>query len=618
MENFIVSARKYRPVTFDSVVGQNHITSTLKNAIQRGQIAHAYLFCGPRGVGKTTCARIFAKAINCQNPANHEACGVCESCVAFDQGRSFTIHELDAASNNSVDDIRLLIDKVRIPPQIGRYSVYIIDEVHMLSAQAFNAFLKTLEEPPAHAIFILATTEKHKIIPTILSRCQIYDFNSIKVDDGVKYLKFIAESEGIKSDDESLHLIAQKAEGGMRDALSMFDKVVSFCGTELDFKRVAETLNILDYETYFKITDFILAADYSSLLLIFDDILRRGFGGQSFISGLSEHFRSLLMAREPSTITLLEVTEGMAKQYIEQSKRCNTQMLFDAINLLSVTDTSFKYATNQRLHVELALLKLSGLGQKKNVVTENLPLPEPVAKAMGESVAKVVAVSAAKAVSESVEKATSESAEKMAAVVGTTAESAPKPIVEGVKQQEIKQEAEAIEPKPAANISIEKPVQKSTSGSMTGLSIKDLMSVKVTPVKTEEKKEEQADEQTEIVVSESDVERIAEACLEVSTGLMKERPRLAAALSRVTVNNNIIEINVSNQTLKDEILRNKIELQKMIVAQAEIDFLIEFEVSVVIDNSFIRPIKADDKMKYFFEKNPQFGELCKLLKLEIN
>ncbi len=278
MENFIVSARKYRPATFRSVVGQGHITATLGNAIARGQLAHAYLFCGPRGVGKTTCARIFAKAINCLDPQEGaEACGVCESCKSFDEGRSFNIHELDAASNNSVDDIRSLTDQVRIPPQLGRYSVYIIDEVHMLSAAAFNAFLKTLEEPPAHAVFILATTEKHKIIPTILSRCQIFDFNRIRVADGVEYMRYIADTEGVKYDEESLNLIAHKADGGMRDALSMLDKAVSFCGPELRYKDVAQSLNILDYDTYFGIVDQLLAGDYTGALVSFDGVLRRAW-----------------------------------------------------------------------------------------------------------------------------------------------------------------------------------------------------------------------------------------------------------------------------------------------------------------------------------------------------
>lgn len=376
MENFIVSARKYRPATFASVVGQSHITSTLKNAIRRGQLAHAYLFCGPRGVGKTTCARIFAKAINCLHPtADAEACNECESCKAFNENRSFNIHELDAASNNSVDDIRNLIDQVRIPPQIGRYSVYIIDEVHMLSVQAFNAFLKTLEEPPAHAVFILATTEKHKIIPTILSRCQIYDFNRIRVEDGVEYLKYIASQEGVTYDDEALHIIAQKADGGMRDALSMFDKVVSFCGSNLTTKEVAETLNVLDYDTYFTVTQQILEGNYTDALLLFDSVLRKGFSGQTFVGGLNNHFRDLLMCKNPQTIPLLEVTGSVAERYRKQAEACSVPLLFEGINLLTSIDSGLRTATNQRLHVELGLMKLCGLGQKKNSDTLTPSLP---------------------------------------------------------------------------------------------------------------------------------------------------------------------------------------------------------------------------------------------------
>lgn len=369
MDNFVVSARKYRPITFEAVVGQKHITSTLKNAISRGLLAHAYLFCGPRGVGKTTCARIFAKAINCMNPVDSEACNECESCRAFNEGRSFNIHELDAASNNSVDDIRSLTDQVRIPPQIGKYSLYIIDEVHMLSAAAFNAFLKTLEEPPAHAKFILATTEKHKIIPTILSRCQIYDFNRIKVEDGVEYLKYIAEKEGVTYDEESLHIIAQKADGGMRDALSMFDKVVSFCGANLNVKQVAQTLNILDYETYFSMTDYICSGNYTSALLLFDEILSKGFSAQNFASGLNSHMRDLLMCKNPQTLPLLEVTGSVAERYKQQAANMSVEMLVVGINLLTTLDATFKVATNQRLHVELGLMKLCGLGQKKKITT---------------------------------------------------------------------------------------------------------------------------------------------------------------------------------------------------------------------------------------------------------
>ena len=366
MSDFIVSARKYRPATFSSVVGQKHITSTLKNAIERGQLAHAYLFCGPRGVGKTTCARIFAKAINCLHPEGAEACNACESCRSFNDGRSLNIHELDAASNNSVEDIRSLIEQVRIIPQVGRYSVFIIDEVHMLSAAAFNAFLKTLEEPPAHAIFILATTEKHKIIPTILSRCQIYDFNRIRVEDSVEYLKYIASQEGITADDESLNLIAQKADGGMRDALSMFDKAVSFCGKALDYRNVAQTLNVLDYDTYFGVTEMLLAGNYVDTLVTFDSVLSRGFSGQTFMAGLNRHMRDLLMAKRPETLRLIEMTGTLLERYRTQAGACDVEFLFGAISCLTELDGKIRQSSNQRLLVELGLMKIAGLGQKKN------------------------------------------------------------------------------------------------------------------------------------------------------------------------------------------------------------------------------------------------------------
>ena len=364
MENFVVSARKYRPATFASVVGQKHITSTLKNAIERGQLAHAYLFCGPRGVGKTTCARIFAKAINCQSPNGAEACNACESCRSFNENRSLNIHELDAASNNSVDDIRALIEQVRIIPQSGRYSVF-IDEVHMLSTAAFNAFLKTLEEPPAHAVFILATTEKHKILPTILSRCQIYDFNRIRVEDSVEYLRYIARQEGVEADDESLNLISQKADGGMRDALSMFDKAVSFCGRELRYQEVAQTLNVLDYDTYFHVTERLLAGDYVQALLSFDEVLTRGFAGQTFLAGLNRHLRDLLVAKDAATLRLIEMTGTLLERYRVQAEACDVAFLFGAISVLTELDSKIRQSSGQRLLVELGLMKIAGLGQKK-------------------------------------------------------------------------------------------------------------------------------------------------------------------------------------------------------------------------------------------------------------
>jgi DNA polymerase-3 subunit gamma/tau len=359
MENFIVSARKYRPATFETVVGQNHITGTLKNAIKNNQLAQAFLFCGPRGVGKTTCARILAKTINCTNLTSEvEACGTCESCVSFQTGHSFNFHELDAASNNSVDDIRSLIEQVRIPPQAGKYKIYIIDEVHMLSANAFNAFLKTLEEPPSYAIFILATTEKHKILPTILSRCQIFDFNRIQVDDISSHLNKIAIREQITVEADGLHIIAQKADGGLRDALSMFDQIVSYTNKNLTYKAVIDNLNILDYDYYFKLTQYLNNADVSLALVLFDEILNNGFDGNNFINGLASHLRNLLVSKDPQTVKLLEVSENIKQKYISQSQQIQVSFILTALNLANQCDLTYKNSKNQRLQVELALIKM--------------------------------------------------------------------------------------------------------------------------------------------------------------------------------------------------------------------------------------------------------------------
>jgi DNA polymerase-3 subunit gamma/tau len=362
VDNFIVSARKYRPATFETVVGQQHITNTLKNAIKNNQLAQAFLFCGPRGVGKTTCARILAKTINCENlQPNGEACGTCHSCQSFQNGNSFNIHELDAASNNSVDDIRSLIEQVRIPPQGARYKVYIIDEVHMLSQAAFNAFLKTLEEPPHYAIFILATTEKHKILPTILSRCQIFDFNRIRVEDMSNHLASIAKKENIHYEDDGLHIIAQKADGGLRDALSMFDQIVSFSGANVTYRAAIDNLNILDYDYYFNVTESLLTESTSKTLLYFDEILSKGFDGAHFISGLSEHFRNLLVTKDAATVKLLEVSEGIKAKYVQQSQASSVSFLISALSIANQCDLNYKLSKNQRLQVELALLKMCHL-----------------------------------------------------------------------------------------------------------------------------------------------------------------------------------------------------------------------------------------------------------------
>ena len=374
MDHFIVSARKYRPSTFVSVIGQASITTTLKNAILRKHLAQAYLFCGPRGVGKTTCARIFAKTINCLNlTADTEPCNECESCKSFNENRSLNIHELDAASNNSVEDIRTLIEKVRIPPQIGRYSVYIIDEVHMLSNAAFNAFLKTLEEPPSHAIFILATTEKHKIIPTILSRCQIFDFNRIRVEDMVRFLDYIAKAEKVSTETDALNIIAQKADGAMRDALSIFDQVVSFSGDSITYQKVIENLNVLDYEYFFKLTDFFLQGKYADAMLLYDEILSKGFDAHNFIKGLSGHFRDLLMCKDARTISLLEVGASIAERYKAQSQSCAPDFLFDALAIANKSDVGYKTSSSPRLHIELALIELC------NILAEKKKSSRPVA-----------------------------------------------------------------------------------------------------------------------------------------------------------------------------------------------------------------------------------------------
>lgn len=373
MENYIVSARKYRPSTFDTVVGQESLTTTLKNAIHSGHLAHAYLFCGPRGVGKTTCARIFAKTINCLHPTPQgEACNECESCKAFNEQRSYNIHELDAASNNSVDDIRQLIEQVRIPPQIGKYKVFIIDEVHMLSTAAFNAFLKTLEEPPRHAIFILATTEKHKLLPTILSRCQIYDFSRMNVKNIVAHLRHVAQNEGIEAEEEALGVIAQKADGGMRDALSIFDQVASFCRGHITYSSTIANLNVLDYDYYFKLTDYFLGGKVTEIMLTLDEILNKGFEGQHFITGLASHLRNLLVSRDVQTISLLETADDVKKRYAEQAQRCQPKFLYAAMKLCNNCDLAYKQSHNKRLLVELTLIEVAQLSQGDDVPSSGL------------------------------------------------------------------------------------------------------------------------------------------------------------------------------------------------------------------------------------------------------
>ncbi|MGI4864127.1 MAG: DNA polymerase III subunit gamma/tau [Janthinobacterium lividum] len=396
MENFVVSARKYRPATFRSVVGQQHVTTTLQNAIQSQHLAQAFLFCGPRGVGKTTCARILAKTINCTNlTPEAEACGQCTSCVAFQENASFNVHELDAASNNSVEDIRSLVEQVRYAPQQGRFKIYIIDEVHMLSNAAFNAFLKTLEEPPSYAIFILATTERHKIIPTILSRCQIFDFNRIKVEDIREHLRYVANSEHVTADDDALHLLAQKADGGLRDALSMFDQQVTFAGNNLTYKEVVQNLHILDYDYYFRLVDALLRENLSAALLLLDSVMQQGFDLHNFVVGTAEHLRGLLVCKDPVTVQLLEVSENIRQQYVRQAQAAPLPFLLSALNLVSQCDRDFKQAKNQRLHVELTLMKLAYINGAVQFVRDLTPASNGEAKKKTSSLSETPAAPAA-------------------------------------------------------------------------------------------------------------------------------------------------------------------------------------------------------------------------------
>ena len=624
MENFVVSARKYRPATFASVVGQRHITSTLKNAIERGQLAHAYLFCGPRGVGKTTCARIFAKAINCLNPQSGEACNECESCRSFNEGRSLNVHELDAASNNSVDDIRNLIEQVRIIPQQGRYSVFVIDEVHMLSSAAFNAFLKTLEEPPHHAIFVLATTEKHKIIPTILSRCQIYDFNRIRVEDGVEYLRYIASKEGVAADDEALNLIAHKADGGMRDALSMFDKAVSFCGAQLNYKDVAATLNVLDYDTYFKATDLLLAGNYVEALLLFDEVLSKGFSPQVFISGLNAHMRDLLMAKGPA-VSLVEFTGTLVERYKAQAAVCNELFLFNAIALLTEADGKIRQSSNQRLLVELGLMKIAGLGQKKNDEIASLSLDEfePITFATNFALADFVAVAPQAATPQPVQQvATSQPAAQPAApqpmvqnvavevsqpTPQPTPQPAPQPAVQNVVVEMPKVAPESAEAKSGMRRAQRKAT--STSVSLNGLLNGDALTAT-------ELAAQEAAKAEEIYIDPSCEEKISLKRDAIVERIKRERPRISVAFLNFRAEGNVVRMAVPSRELHDEIMYEKADLQRIIAEVSGVRGLIEIEVEVNEQIKASRPITLEDRLKHLIAKNERLVDMIDRMKLD--
>ena len=678
MSDFIVSARKYRPATFASVVGQKHITSTLKNAIERGQLAHAYLFCGPRGVGKTTCARIFAKAINCLNPNGSEACNECESCRSFNEGRSLNIHELDAASNNSVEDIRTLIEQVRIIPQVGRYSVFIIDEVHMLSAAAFNAFLKTLEEPPAHAIFILATTEKHKIIPTILSRCQIYDFNRIRVEDGVEYLKYIASQEGIAADEESLNLIAQKADGGMRDALSMFDKAVSFCGKALDYRNVAQTLNVLDYDTYFGVTEMLLAGNYVDTLVTFDSVLSRGFSGQTFMAGLNRHMRDLLMAKRPETLRLIEMTGTLLERYRTQAGACDVEFLFGAISCLTELDGKIRQSSNQRLFVELGLMKIAGLGQKKNdslTSSGEYPLPTltprtagpasaaapaaagqpatataqaaevsatgnpatnaPAANASGNPAAPAAATAQPAGVSATGNPATNAPAASASGNPGAPAAATAQPAAQAAGAATAPPSAATSAAMPAAS-----PAGRPAAGTSAGPTAQGTLPAQPAPGMKRrplisgaslsellasaggDPDEELSDGETRRSAAAATVDPECAAKLErarerILALIRERRPRFVPAFEQMLFRGDTIAVSVPTTELRDEILRSKTGMLMRIAELAGVTGRIELEITVNEQIRAARPIRLEDRVKYITEKNPLVAELRKALDLEV-
>lgn len=595
MENFIVSARKYRPVLFDSVVGQQHITNTLKNAIKNNQLAQAFLFCGPRGVGKTTCARILAKTINCTNlSAHYEACGTCDSCKSFQNGNSFNVHELDAASNNSVDDIRNLIDQVRIPPQAGKYKVYIIDEVHMLSQSAFNAFLKTLEEPPSYAIFILATTEKHKILPTILSRCQIFDFNRIKVEDMAQHLAGIADKEGVKYDSDGLHLIAQKADGGLRDALSMFDQIVSFSNREVSYEAVIENLNILDYDYYFKITDLLINQNTPAALLLFDEILNNGFDGNHFITGLASHFRNVLVCKDPSTVQLLEVSENIKQKYLEQAQIAAISFLLSALNIANQCDLNYRISKNQRLQVELTLIKISHLPHALQLhQSDNVQQMAEQLKKKPEKLATSTPKEKPVKTTESVE-------------IYQTKKTA-KTTLEEPKAEEEKKE-------PAINPNGKSLIPK--LGATLIPNLKDPNSIKTEEEKNAEKVELTGDEKNPFTQEE-----FIKVWVDYSSKIKAEhKMSLASLLDNYTPTlkeDFKIELQVENKLQANELIHERIDLLNYLREKLK-NYIITVE-PIIVENTQERKLyTSKDKYQHMLEKNPKLDEFRRAFNLDLD
>jgi len=595
MENFIVSARKYRPQTFDTVVGQKSITNTLKNAIKNNQLAQAFLFCGPRGVGKTTCARILAKTINCSNlSSNMEACDHCASCVSFNENASFNIYELDGASNNSVDDIRTLVDQVRIPPQMGKYKVYIIDEVHMLSASAFNAFLKTLEEPPAYAKFILATTEKHKILPTILSRCQIFDFKRITVDDIAGHLFHVAEKEHITADDNALHIIAQKADGAMRDALSIFDQLVSFAGNELTYNTVLENLNVLDYEYFFKITDQILLGDISGTLLTINDIIGKGFEGQHFLIGFGEHLRNLLVCKDAATAGLLETAPSIRNHYVEQSTRCPVSLLLKLLDINNRCDLNYKTSNNKRLHLELSLMQMCALMIRQDVY--QIPTPSagitppapahkvPVPDASPLPGKELHAEQASTGIPHPV--AGNEHPESHEPHTGTL----HKKPVETVKMRDIKNDF-------TSTTSIKKPIPKTGDE----------------PLTTDE---EQSRYEIETPFTQAELIRYWD---EYADKLKNDSPHLYATLknSRPVLQKDwIIGFTLDNKVQEDDLTMRRTEMMEFLRVRLN-NFKIQLHTTIAETQKNLKPYTDKEKFELMAGKNPALRNLREELDLEI-
>ncbi len=579
MERFIVSARKYRPDSFESLIGQDNIATTLKNSVVKKQLAHAYLFCGPRGVGKTSAARIFAKTINCSNPGEQmEPCGQCESCISFANNRSYSIHELDAASNNSVEDIRQLNELVRIPPQIGKYSVYIIDEVHMLSQSAFNAFLKTLEEPPAHAIFILATTEKHKILPTILSRCQTYDFNRISVEDIVKNLTDIAAKEEVSCDLEAMHVIAQKADGAMRDALTIFDQAVAFCGKTISYESVISSLNVLDYDYYIQITKHMLKGEHSAVLLIFDQILSKGFNALHFIGGLSAHFRNLLICKDKSTLSLLELAPSLVEKYKEQAIDCSLPFLYDALNIASACESGYKNSGHPRLHIELSLLKLCQINSpswaEEKVETKTESPTVAIAKPQAKTTVEV------------------------------QAEAKPETPATASVQSDTKKET-----------LVEIPTQP-VAGAAPSLSIKNLIKSAGNKEKSNSTKGK-----TEVGTDIVEIEKLNNVWLKMAEA-ENALPRLSSAISQTNAvirdNSNIL-FPVRNEMQKSWIDKyckaRLVEFLKVNLNNKNIT--LDVEVTPDDEGSEKKPYTSTEKAKFISDNYPEVKEMQKDLKLEL-